>query len=277
MKKYITVLLVFLICICPFSAYATDERDNLNINYLLTIDPEIALNIMVNNGLALPKAYLEDHRYAVLASQIVLKALATNPYTTYGYDYTELDLLAERMRVLFSDQINWNAGGTRSQGMYSETLYGDSYLSQYSNYNCYAFALGVTGSKKDPGAYSGITLSAAQMDSISSVRDAIIADLTSMGYSVSYSQTKPNSLTSGQHLICVRCSSTTGGGYHVMKANSLNVWHHKPQISAPLKLLDTSSTSPATYSWTNEMYYAYLCWTTPDITYSGTIYYFKYW
>lgn len=270
------MLLMALICSIQINAIAKTQDKELSIDQIMLLSPEEALDYLLKVGLDLPEAYKQDYTYALSATQIILRDLYYNPYSTFGYDYTQLDLLAERIRLLLGNSINWNNTIRNSQGVYSETVT-DNYQSAFLYYNCYSYALGYTDEKRDPGSIRDVTLSPSDLNNITTVKNAIKADLEYLGYSVSVTTTKPTSLTSGEHLIAVRCSSAAGGGYHVMKGLTLSVWRHKPGQSAPLKLLDTSTTSPSTNTWTNEAYITGNTWTTGTVFYSSATYYIKYW
>ena len=280
-KHFIYYFLVVVILFsATFSATMSTSAENvLSLTNLLSLSPEAALNMLVEHGLVIPDAYLgskADYQVAIEATAEILNSLSVDPRSTYGYNYEPTVKLAEGIRDLLKDEIEWPSKA-RSQGSYSITLNGNTYYSSYQNYNCYAYALGATGSFLTPGYHSGITLTPSQMCNVITVRNAINQDLLSMGYNVTLSSAKPSSLASGAHLICVRCASSMGE-FHVMRAYTLNKWNHKPGVSAPLRLMDTSSTSPATNNWCNEMYLGTaLGWSLPTINYNSAIWYLTYW
>lgn len=90
-----------------------------------------------------------------------------------------------------------------------------------------------------------------------------------MGYWSSKSTTKPSSIPYYASLICVR----TGGDYHLMKAQNINSWVHKPGITNPLHW---NYSTPGYKVWTTENYF-YGTFYSGSPKYNSTIYYITYW
>lgn len=159
-------------------------------------------------------------------------------------------------------------GIMRAGGLQDSTTLG-SWDNSYYDINCYGYALG-TNTSVNPGYYSG---SYPDYYSISSIADAVVADLDSLGYWASRSTTKPSLLTYWQEVLCVRKESSSNQFHFMSGGTSVTRWVHKPGKSIPL-VWDYSS--PGAKVWTDEAvidgtYYS------PSIEYDSTIYYIIYW
>ena len=135
----------------------------------------------------------------------------------------------------------------------------------HSQYNCYAFAMGLTSGFPRPGDISGRTYSNTQ--SVFTMADNTVADLIMSGYScVRRTTSYPSSIASHETVICLR--TAPGQDFHFMKKVG-SAWLHKPGATAILKYNYTPSNSR---NWTNERiddrgYHA------GDITYTSDIAY----
>gem|GEM_PF-1375310 len=144
---------------------------------------------------------------------------------------------------------SFSYGATR--GLNDSTVVG-SWSNSYYNYNCYAYAVGMTDAFYWPGMYSNVPNS-SNFDisvSISTLAAHVKNDLASSHYSyncIKVVSTRPTSFQSGQKCICIRKGSDD---FHFMKLSS-GFWYHKPSWTNPLKYKYTPSNS--TY-WTNEAY-----------------------
>lgn len=267
MKKYIAIVL-FLMVAFSMASPCVNASDNkmLSAEELLSMPEEEAVSVLIRMGLELPEIYLRDHELAKKSVHRVLKDINKDPLGIYSYNFTQLSLLADRICDLLEIKIDWRSYNSKAASdlVRSNKLY--NYIDAYRYYNCYAYALGYT-SGFDPGYFSGNSITTY---STYAIRDLIVSDLSSLGYSAYYVTNKPTSISSGQHVIALRCSSTD---YHVMYAVNTSTWNHKPGRSSPLRW---KYSSPGAYYWTNEGLATDDIYISPTETYTGIIYYIVY-
>lgn len=268
MKRIVALIfLTIYVLLFTVPVQASDAHHALTLDYLNSMSREEALIVLQESGLVLPQVYQEDHSLALRSINRILTSLSDNPSSLQGINYTQLRLLATEVSNLLGYDIDlittrYSATGDSSPlGSWSES---------YRNYNCYSYALGITGNPHDPGDWGGFTFNPS---SVVWIKNGIISDLQYMGYSTTASTTKPSSLNSGEKIICARIS-TDGTDYHVMRSvSSVNLWYHKPGISVPLKW---NHTSPGYTTWSAEFYGNGNNWYDGGVSYSGTIWYIKY-
>ena len=273
MKRFLASFVVILfMCSMLFSGQVSaDNTDSkrINLQYLLDCDGEEALTALLDAGLVLPEVYLNNREAAIESTQTVLRTLSHyNGY--FPYNYRELICLGERILALVD--IGEQLPPTRL-GTLEDSTNLDSWHSYYANYNCYAYALGIMNDWYVPGDFSpaNSVYHNIYLGNVTNARNAIISDLSTLGYNSSYSTSKPTSIGPGEKVICVRCGD---GDFHVMYAYTTTKWRHKPAGSVPLQW---NYSSPGYKTWTNEMYIAGNQATDPDIYYTSTIYYITYW
>ena len=142
------------------------------------------------------------------------------------------------------------------------------------NYNCYAYALGLTNGIYEPGDFSGQTYSDAS--SIATVAEQIKDDLNlGFGYNcVKVQSNRPTSNVGWANVIAVRKDTT----YDFMGRNDFHVakltyagWLHKTGRFAVLKFNSAPTNS---IIWTNEGYDG--TYFEPTVTYDSEIRYLLY-
>ena len=154
-----------------------------------------------------------------------------------------------------------------SSGKYApqyNTLYKD--LPNKANYNCYAYSLGITNRRINPGHFSGKSLSL----NIDILKDNVLADLKELGYKkkIVGQKYKPSRR---ETMIALR---TGPNDYHFMLRMSDGSWTHKPGRTAILKLKG----NPWDYPVWNSEYYDDGGWATnKTLYYNSKIYYIVYW
>lgn len=108
----------------------------------------------------------------------------------------------------------------------------------YSDFNCYAFAIGQTSKHYNPGDFSG-TAATIRPSNMSTLQSVVINDLKKLGYTNVKSVTSSYSPTSTEILIAMRVGYNYGNNtydYHFMRYNqTTGYWYHKPGDSAILK------------------------------------------
>ena len=154
-----------------------------------------------------------------------------------------------------------------SSGKYApqyNTLYKDP--PNKANYNCYAYSLGITNRRINPGHFSGKSLSL----NIDILKDNVLADLKELGYKkkIVGQKYKPSRR---ETMIALR---TGPNDYHFMLRMSDGSWTHKPGRTAILKLKG----NPWDYPVWNSEYYDDGGWATnKTLYYNSKIYYIVYW
>lgn len=113
------------------------------------------------------------------------------------------------------------------------------YLSEYSNYNCYAYAieniLGPDGLiDRTPGVAPDIGDGASVTERMAR---SVVSDINSLGFDATYSTTEPSTLENWQSLICLRTFNNDYPDYHFMRLDEDGMWHHKFGDSAPMMYL----------------------------------------
>ena len=92
-----------------------------------------------------------------------------------------------------------------------------SWSNNYLNYNCYAYALGIT-SGVQPGHYSGEPFALTMP--VSDMADVVLADPEALGYWGYTSSTKPAALLDPYFKVIAIRKAVTNEDYHFMK----DVW-----------------------------------------------------
>jgi RHS repeat-associated protein len=152
------------------------------------------------------------------------------------------------------------------------TAYSPKYNKYYTtwtkammNYNCYAYAIGRTDLRMNPGYFSDSKFKL----NIDTLKDYVCADLKKLGYN-SKPVEKTYKPTSKETMIALRIGPSD---YHFMKRMSDGSWTHKPGQTAIIKLIG----NPWDYTkWYGEYYYDGK-WGVNNTYYDSKIYYIVYW
>ena len=166
--------------------------------------------------------------------------------------------------------------------------------SNYSNYNCYGYAIS-TFQNVDPGAYSYHTGYNLATTSVSTLASYVADDLTALGYTVVGTYTYCPTLSTGQKAICIvrgywtACypsyaitdengnRANEGWDYHCFKKTSSNSsWFHKMGTTSAIMTLKSSYT-PSTITVTDECFNGSgtacpACWYFPSPTIRYIVY-----
>ncbi|MBP7320702.1 MAG: hypothetical protein KA953_06525 [Lachnospiraceae bacterium] len=228
-------------------------------------------------GIQIPEDIQRVSDYEDIIYSIMMSAYEDPQYRP-EYQYTKMqelaEIIAKKVRVYtFAeastygklDKANSVAAVAPTYQLQDSVRYG-GWNNSYLDYNCYGFALDrmLYG---NPGFYCHIPIDISKPTS--AIADLTLADLRSLGYTATYTTTRPVSLPSYKHMVALRKSATD---YHFMKYSS-GSWLHKPGNTNPLKYKYTPTNSRA---WMNE--YIYINTPKPPTQYyTDTIYYIIYW
>jgi len=139
---------------------------------------------------------------------------------------------------------SWSIVASAASSLKDSEWDGEWY-SDYANYNCYAYAIGVT-EWHNPGDFSD-NKDAFSRTNIAGLAYAVKYDLEGLGFEEIYVGNSKPAIRSYEKLICVRRGTDD---YHFMRYDaSENVWYHKPSTTAVLKYKYEPSFSR---EWTNE-------------------------
>lgn len=228
-------------------------------------------------GIQIPEDIQRVSGYEDIIYSIMMSAYEDPQYRP-EYQYTKMQELAEiitkKVRVYtFAEASTYGkldkaksvAAVAPTYQLQDSVRYG-GWNNSYLDYNCYGFALDrmLYG---NPGFYCHIPIDISKPTS--AIADLTLADLRTLGYTATYTTTRPASLPSYKHMVALRKSATD---YHFMKYSS-GSWLHKPGNTNPLKYKYTPANSRA---WMNE--YIYINTSKPPTQYyTDTIYYIIYW
>lgn len=142
--------------------------------------------------------------------------------------------------------VNLSMRNSRSNGtlLYSTPV--GAWNDQYKEYNCYAYALGITSSFAHPGDFSNKSLPESAKSK--ETAEFVVDDLVALEYNCikNYEDVAPESVYFYQTLICVRKDAYDD--FHFMKLVGAE-WRHKPGESQILKYNYIPSNDR---DWTNE-------------------------
>lgn len=292
MKKTLSSILIVLLAFTlsasslpiPASAESTVHSETTDLQYS---------TFLASHGIFMPDYFDSQLEWESFA-EYVITSVQSDPEYPFVFGYSETLLLCERIREIV--KTSYLAGGSPnvtvqplSNPVGSYTLQDSRRVADwhddYEDYNCYAFALGLTDSFYNPGDFCDAADYTFDLDhSVYEIAQGVVYDLKSSTFNmdcVTITSTCPDNgdLYSGENAICVRkgdittildLDTDTDDDYHFMKLNfSSNEWIHKPGDTALLFYLYTPSES---LNWTNEAYYKGEYY-SPTITYSGDIHF----
>lgn len=278
MKKKLLSIVSILLSIVLFSSsamvYAADSQA-LTKEEILSMDQSELLSFLLEEGLVLPEDYdvhitEMSEPFVYEYTPLILQGKIDNSIGRFNYEpsnqmlfrlYAVLDRLGLAEDHLTAPMDSYTLQDSTPIGSWSNN---------YLNYNCYAYALGIT-SGVQPGDYSGEPFALTMP--VSDMADVVLADLEALGYWGYTSSTKPTALLDPYFKVIAIRKTITNRDYHFMKMyGSLNAWAHKPGKTQPLKW---NYSSPNSKDWTNEGMTASGA-LPPDNTYDSNIYYILY-
>jgi hypothetical protein len=120
---------------------------------------------------------------------------------------------------------------------------GPNFGTTWTDENCYAYALNLTGTRKDPG--SGIFIENGQVNP-AKLKTAIVAD----GAEEVSSPIEPAvGSQPGKHLIAFKCDSR-GINYHVIRRDeSSGIWYSKTPLTMPGQYQAAQNFNPWQSDW----------------------------
>ena len=229
-----------------FTVFAHNSNTISAVELLSLSDSEMVL-FLKEQGVDIPGNPDEEKNWGEFIKSTI-SYIITNPNGNFLYSDIALIDFANDIKAALIDigAINASICNLRSNGtlLYSTPI--GTWNEQYREYNCYAYALGITNSKPKPGVFSNQNLP----ESAGSRRTAeiVVDDLEALGYNciIEYYDDAPESVDLYQTLICVR--KDPYDDFHFMKLVG-SEWIHKPGISQLLKYNYTPSND---LIWTNE-------------------------
>lgn len=228
-------------------------------------------------GIQIPEDIQKVSGYEDIIYSIMMSAYEDPQYQP-EYQYTKMQELAETLTqivrtstladVFSSRKLDKAKAVTAVVPVYQlqdSVRYG-AWNNSFLDYNCYGFAIDRM-LYSNPGFYCHIPIDISKPTS--AIAELTLADLRALGYTATYTTTRPASLQSYKYMVALRKSATD---YHFMKYSS-GSWLHKPGNTNPLKYKYTPTNSRA---WMNE--YIYINTPKPPTQYyTDTIYYIIYW
>lgn len=277
MRKVIRVMVSSILVAMLYlnSVWANELNDRTLDFWNLTVND--VSQFIEQEGIQIPEDIQRVSDYEDIIYSIMMSAYEDPQYRP-EYQYTKMqelaEIIAKKVRVYtFAeastygklDKANSVAAVAPTYQLQDSVRYG-GWNNSYLDYNCYGFALDrmLYG---NPGFYCHIPIDISKPTS--AIADLTLADLRTLGYTATYTTTRPVSLPSYKHMVALRKSATD---YHFMKYSS-GSWLHKPGNTNPLKYKYTPANSRA---WMNE--YIYINTSKPPTQYyTDTIYYIIYW
>lgn len=177
--------------------------------------------------------------------------------------------------VLYEAQQFTTSGPPPVTSLLASETYGD-WDPSYSDYNCYAYAIGLTTALNPGGKYTGeniFDIKPIDQYTLEQLTVYVTQDLYTLGYNC-VRPTK-NSFTVPQDnakLICIR---KTDWDYHFMKYNDGD-WYHKPGNSWVLRYLYTPSSDVPWYQEACFYKNGRKVYKRTDNVYDGDIYFINY-
>ncbi len=282
-KRIFTVLVSITICITMTSSIiavgnSQITEGNMQKPILSQMSDEDLLQFLADSNITVtPELAATQERLLELA-RIFISDIEENPSIEFGYGFTHYNIFGNALKTVVNDHYELsNEEQTLSTYVLQDsTKY--AYTADMANYNCYAYALGITQGC-NPGSFSGTNIQQYQLNDMTAYDLAILVknDLKSTVFNkpcVKITTSLPyySSLNSGQTAICIRkgyINNQNNADYHLMRVFSGNEWRHKPGTSAVLSYNELPSNA---VNWTNECCVGDVCF-EPTTTYSGTIYY----
>lgn len=275
-KAFRVIVSSILVAMLSFnSAWANDLKDRTLDFQNFTVDD--VDHFIEQEGIQVPEDIQRVSGYEDILYTIMMSAYEDPQYRP-EYQYTKMQELAETLtQIVRTSTFVWGATLGKVDIAKSVTAVAPSYQLQDSvrygawnnsflDYNCYGFAIDRM-LYSNPGFYCHIPIDISKPTS--AIADLTLADLRALGYTATYTTTRPASLPSYKYMVALRKSATD---YHFMKYSS-GSWLHKPGNTNPLKYKYTPANSRA---WMNE--YIYFNTSKPPTQYyTDTIYYIIYW
>lgn len=273
MKKLICTVSVFLLCISLISPIFASSTE---LPLLSEMSDSECIQFIKECGIVIPDDYSDETAWIPFIKNVIV-LVEDNPDYIFGISYPVTLEFANLIKAAVNnyygitvcrtdhEQVSTQATGYVLQ---HSSIHG-SWVDEFLNYNCYAFAIGKNDAFYKPGDFSGQSYSISQ--SISTMANNVKKDLTALGYqNITVGTTRPtsSSLCSNERAICIRKGAYD---YHFMKLSSGN-WLHKPSDSRVLKYNYAPTTSRV---WDNERAYRNT-FEAPNMTYTSTIYYITY-
>ena len=272
MKRKITALLVMICMIVTMIPTAAAEESKPILSEMSDAD---LLAFLDENGVAIPEVNYATAEEMFAFARTTVEKLEDNPAMCFSYSGTGHQFLANQLKTIVNEYYGVDTAllptPFASEGLVYSTVLGSSWQSNYANYNCYTYALGLSDAPRNPGNFcNGSASSVYGLAELikGDLQDAEYAELAGYTYNcVKISSTRPT----GIHAIAVRRSSNTAGEYHVMRLNSTygTLWRHKPGLR---KVMQYDIQPTTSVDWTDEGYEGSRP-TGGDTIYSGSIYY----
>lgn len=292
MKQYVCIILILVLTILmTTSAYATNEDEI----YLSKLSAEECIEFIKSYGVKIPDKFEDEMAWAPFVHDIIVQ-VEENPNTTFSFNYSVLHYFANDIKRAVNiyygaDEENLQSRVMVSAPLQNNTPYG-SWLSEYENYNCYAYAIGEKD-WIDPGVFDWVdkgnesdTYEYNDQANINTIADLVEADLVAKDYTVTcVSPTMPStSVTAHTNLICVRKDVdgyyyqygnyfTWLYDYHFMKLCEDGNWYHKPGGTNPLQYLFIPSNED---TWVGEWCIGIQTYRDTELTYDSEIYFIEY-
>lgn len=255
------------------------------------IDLDDDLAFLADYEVSIPSVYLdaEDLNGSIRAA---VDYARNNNYRWRTINVVQAYLFYKQIAIATAKHDGVDIGALRSDSgeptrytLVDSTKYG-SWKVYYENTNCYGYALGKKGVRRNIGYFSG-KLSHLQFlnymtnGNVKGLALAFEEDLKSLGYSVTSSISAPSATTlsnANNVVICLRIhkgdptDDKDPGDFHFMRYNqTAKGWVHKPGITQVLKYNKQAVNSS---KWSNEG----MLWDgipyPPDMYYDSVIYYF---
>ena len=236
-------------------------------------------------GLEIPESFLNDKPEELPALiRFFVEELEKDPRFEAGFSLRETTILFQRIKIAALRYYGWPRDVVKEAEKELER-YGLTDSTYYSygdgSKNCYGYAIN-ENVFKDPGyyAYGGASISNSQLASMTvyQLAERAKADLQTTGSTglnqqcVIITSARPSYQT-GITAICVRKGKWDTANYydyHFMRVFPGSVWRHKPSNTC---ILTYNSLPGNSVNWTNERATDSTHFLSPNITYSGTIYY----
>lgn len=281
MKRFVSFLLcVLLILSFSASVYAVESKARLS-----DMSESECLEYIRQSGVMIPDDNANGTTWAGFV-KYTIQQVEADPYCVFSYNYSLSNHFAEEIRTVVNNYYGISAVyniasdslqrvNTRHALQYSSSL--GSWKSEYYNYRCYSYSIGITMNENDPGKIAGITAGNEDILALSFTEQIrrIKADLTALGHHcISDTATCPGYYlkNEGFSVIAYRVTANNASqkDYHFMRMDD-DYWSHKPAVSQPLRY----NYLPYLGTWNNERMVNGLVYEA-TITYTSEIRYIKY-
>ena len=256
LKITIFIIFIFISFLCVnISVNAFYDQ---KIYQLSNLSEDECFQFIIDNKVTIPESLKNIEELKTIVKNIIT-ITENSPTYNFAFNFSETKLFADEIQKVVNDYYN-NKGVNSYKSIELETRnnyllknsyvygggewksYGGEWKEKWSNYNCYAYAIGRTESNKhyetriqyDPGDFSTKELFNPE-ESVDLVVSNVVSDLQALGFSnISVSDTyNYNDLGVNDRLICVRKSNID---YHFMRYDQISQkWYHKPSLTAVLQ------------------------------------------